>query len=74
MEAFIFLTELNCFYIMNTKIRENLRIGFYEQVIVGHKLSLIYLVPTMPFWSAQHSLEDPDNLQMGFKILGCNTQ
>ena len=50
------------------KIKENLRIGFYEQVIVGHNLSLIYLVPTMPFWSAQHSLGDLDNLQIGFDI------
>ena len=56
-------------YIVNhridLKVKENFRIGFYEQVIVGHNLSFLYLIPTMPFWSAQHSLGDTDNLQMG---------
>ena len=50
------------------KIKTNLRVGFYEQIIVGDKLSLSYMVPIMPFWSAQHSLGDTDNLQMGFDI------
>ena len=53
---------------LDIKIKNNLRIGFYEQVIVGHHLPLLYLVPTMPFWSAQHALGDTDNLQMGLDI------
>ena len=53
---------------LDIKIKNNLRIGFYEQVILGHHLPLLYLVPTMPFWSAQHALGDTDNLQMGFDI------
>ncbi|MAV63836.1 MAG: hypothetical protein CMG00_01440 [Candidatus Marinimicrobia bacterium] len=59
-------------YVVNHRldynINENFRIGLYEQVIIGHSLSLLYLVPTMPFWSAQHSLGDTDNLQMGFDL------
>ncbi|MAX10040.1 MAG: hypothetical protein CMG13_04155 [Candidatus Marinimicrobia bacterium] len=59
-------------YIVNHRldyyIRDNLRIGFYEQVIVGHNLSFSYMIPTVPFWSAQHSLGDTDNLQLGFDI------
>ena len=53
---------------LDIKIKDNLRVGFYEQVIIGHYLPLLYLVPTMPFWSAQHALGDTDNLQMGFDI------
>ena len=45
-----------------------MRVGFYEQVIVGHNLPLLYVIPTMPFWSAQHSLGDTDNLQIGFDL------
>ena len=59
-------------YIVNHRldyyIRDNLRIGFYEQVIVGHNLSFSYMIPTVPFWSAQHSSGDTDNLQLGFDI------
>ena len=50
------------------KVKDNLRIGLYEQIIVGDNLSLLYMVPLMPFWSAQHSLGDTDNLQMGFDV------
>jgi len=46
--------------------KENFRIGLYEQIITGGKLSLNYLNPLMPFWSAQHANGDIDNLQMGF--------
>ena len=61
---------------LDIKIKENFRIGLYEQVIVGHHLPLLYLVPTMPFWSAQHALGDTDNLQMGFDVeyLGNNNR
>ena len=59
-------------YIINHRldyyIKDNLRIGLYEQVIVGHNLSFSYMIPTVPFWSAQHSLGDTDNLQLGFDI------
>ena len=50
------------------KIKDNFRIGLYEQIIVGDNLSFLYMIPTMPFWSAQHSLGDTDNLQMGFDM------
>ena len=53
---------------IDIRIKRNFRIGFYEQVIAGDNLSLSYMIPIMPFWSAQHSLGDTDNLQMGFDI------
>ena len=50
------------------KIKKNFRVGLYEQVIVGDNLSLSYMIPVIPFWSAQHSLGDTDNLQIGFDM------
>ena len=50
------------------KIKRNFRIGLYEQIIVGDDLPLSYMIPIIPFWSAQHSLGDTDNLQMGFDM------
>ncbi len=45
--------------------KTNFRFGLYEQIITGAKLSMNYLNPLMPYWSAQHSNGDIDNLQMG---------
>ena len=50
------------------RIKKNFRIGLYEQIIVGDNLSLSYMIPVIPFWSAQHSLGDTDNLQMGLDL------
>lgn len=42
------------------------RIGLYEQVIFGgREMVFEYMNPFFPFWSAQHSLGDVDNIQMG---------
>jgi len=46
---------------------DNFRVGFYEQVILGGSGSVLeYVNPVFPYWSAQHSLGDIDNIQMGF--------
>ena len=59
-------------YIVNHRIdfmlKDNLKIGFYEQVISGDNLSLSYFLPVIPYWSAQHANRDKDNLQMGFDL------
>ena len=58
-------------YIVNHRFdyrTSNFRIGFYEQVIFGSRLPLIYLNPITFYWSAQHQLGDLDNLQMGFDM------
>ena len=48
------------------KFKSNFRIGFYEKIIFGGRdIPIEYLNPLMPFWSAQHSLGDLDNLIMG---------
>ena len=57
-------------YVVNHRIDflpiENLRIGFYEQVIFGAKSPPIgYLIPINPMWSSQHEDNDQDNLQIG---------
>ncbi len=49
-------------------IRENFKVGFYEQVFTGDNLSLSYLIPIIPYWSVQHANGDKDNLQMGFDL------
>ncbi len=57
-------------------------IGVSETVIYGDRApETFYLIPVMFFWSAQHYLGSPDNLQMsvdidlnlikGFKFYGC---
>ncbi len=52
---------------LDLQLRENIRFGFYEQVIFGGSGSILeYVNPIFPYWSAQHSLGDIDNIQMGF--------
>tara|TARA_B100000676_G_scaffold27839_1_gene25783 strand:- start:4107 stop:5708 length:1602 start_codon:yes stop_codon:yes gene_type:complete len=46
-------------------IFENLRLGFYEQVITG-VTNFSYVNPFQLYWSEQHQQGDLDNLQMGF--------
>ena len=54
---------------IDINIYENLRIGFFEQVIFGGRdIPLSYLVPVLPFWSSQHEGGDLDNIMMGFDI------
>jgi len=46
-----------------------LDIGLSETVIYGDRgPEVLYLIPVMFFWSAQHYLGDPDNLQMSGDI------
>ena len=58
-------------YVVNHRFdykTSNFRIGFYEQVIFGSRLPMVYLNPITFYWSAQHQLGDLDNLQMGFDM------
>ena len=47
-------------------IKENFRLGFYEQIIGKSKKSLLYYNPFSLYWSDQHQNGDLDNLQIGF--------
>ncbi len=50
-------------------LSENIRFGLFEQIVYGARnLPWQYLIPIMPYWSAQHALGDVDNLQMGLDI------
>ena len=50
-------------------ISKNLRIGLYEQLIYGARQTpWQYLIPINFYWSAQHSIGDFDNLQMGIDL------
>ena len=47
--------------------KENIRLGFYEQVIFGvRNIPIYYMIPVLPFWSSQHQSGDLDNLMIGF--------
>ena len=49
------------------KIKDNIRIGAYEQIIFGARdIPMSYMIPILPFWSSQHESGDLDNLMLGF--------
>ena len=49
--------------------RDWLTLGFSESVVYGARgLETIYLLPIVPFWSAQHYLGDTDNIQMSADV------
>ena len=57
---------------LDFNIRNNIRIGAYEQIIFGGRdVPTAYMIPVLPFWSSQHETGDLDNLMIGldFDIL-----
>jgi len=51
---------------LDFKIKENFRIGVYEQVIFGARdIPMVYMIPILPFWTSQHETGDLDNLMIG---------
>jgi len=57
-------------YVVNHRVdlfpAKQLRIGLYEQVIFGYRnVPIYYMIPVLPFWSAQHESGDLDNMMMG---------
>ncbi|MCK4357420.1 MAG: hypothetical protein KAW92_01510 [Candidatus Cloacimonetes bacterium] len=48
---------------------KNLKLGFSEMLYYGERdPELVYFIPIMLFWSAQHYTNDQDNLQAGIDI------
>ena len=49
---------------LDLHIKESFRLGFGESVIYGARgIELGYLLAVVPYWSIQHDLSDPDNVQ-----------
>lgn len=51
---------------LDVSFSNSFRLGMYEKLIFGARpIPIEYLNPLIPFWSAQHSLGDLDNLLIG---------
>ena len=60
LPRYVSLHRLDIFF------KDYFRLGLYEQVIFGARsIPMEYLNPITPYWSAQHSLGDLDNLLLG---------